>query len=96
MEESTRGTLEKAIDKSLEEPVLEDGRVVLKALGIKDECFEQAIFSYCMGRLIEFALDLIGMSKQREATDQEKNEVFLVIRNRIDQIKSRVREAANR
>lgn len=101
MEADQRGAVEKFIDDQLSEGTLSNTVVIWRDQSSKGftSAIEEAIYGYIVGVVVTFAAGLTGRRKSTRVVEgnvEVADEIFAIISRRGLEIKSRIREVANK
>ena len=86
-----RGAVEKAIDKLLSDEVLSTSRKLFDNMKPTIKNSDDAIFGYVFGH-ISGVLEMTFATLNRQATDEDIEEISQSITSRMNEIKSRISE----
>jgi len=96
MESLTRGHIERKIDDILTEEVLRGAlRMFREGLAPTVVNFEETLFGYVVGRIIQYAFDIIMYENERPPTREEYDVISKILERRVLEIKSKIRTITN-
>ena len=96
MDSFTRGRIERHLDDILTEEVLRSAlRMFRKDLAPTVVNFEDSLFGYIIGRIIQFAFDIIMYENKRPPASEEYVEIWKIVERRALEIKSKIRTISN-